>query len=198
MLSRFLERGDSEEELERRPLLRTGRVPSSTSLLSSSSSSSSVSSLFPRGKSRENGGGGGGRRGEADEDDPEQQRSAILKLKRINAHLANERTLLAWVRAVGKMFSAGVLCLSLAGDGYSPTYTVCFVGMGMVYFAMGPYVVFVGAKRFHQAAQVMKGSVHDTYSFFSGSHLRGLTYLMMALAVVTVALMATQLSADLY
>lgn len=44
----------------------------------------------------------------------------------------------------------------------------------------------------------MKGSVHDAYSFFSGSHLRGLTYLMMTLAVVTVALMATQLSADVY
>lgn len=44
----------------------------------------------------------------------------------------------------------------------------------------------------------MKGNVHDTYSFFSGSHQRGLTYLMMTLAVVTVALMATQLSADVF
>lgn len=51
--------------------------------------------------------------------------------------------------------------------------------------------------RFHQAADVMQGSVHEAYSFFSGGHLRGLSFLMMALAAITVGLMAIQLLASL-
>lgn len=144
-LSSFLERTmpspDSDGEQERRPLLGITRSSSSTSLLSPSSSSST------------SGGGarGRGERGadevDGDGDNPDHQRSAILKLKRINAHLANERTLLAWVRCVGKMFTAGVLSLSLAAATGDRTYATCFAAMGMVYFAMGPYVVFVGASR---------------------------------------------------
>lgn len=147
MLSRFIDRvtsgaADSDEELERRPLLGIGRVSSSTSLLSRSSSSGG-------------GGGGGGRvdggAGAEDEVDgdgnnPDHQRTAILKLKRINAHLANERTLLAWVRCVGKMFSAGVLCLTLASESGGGS-SLGFLGMGAVYLSMGPYVVYVGSIR---------------------------------------------------
>lgn len=51
--------------------------------------------------------------------------------------------------------------------------------------------------RFHQAADVMQGSVHDTYSYFSGGHLRGISLLMMALAAITVGLMAIQLLTSL-
>ncbi len=150
LLSRFLDRAtssaDSDEELERRPLLGIGRSSSSMSLLSPSSSSS-------RGAPGGGGGGGGGASHEqldGDGGNPEHQRDAILKLKRINAHLANERTFLAWVRCVGKMFTAGVLSLSLAGSTGNREYSLCFAGMGMVYFAMGPYVVFVGASRYAQ------------------------------------------------
>eukprot|EP00752_Nemacystus_decipiens_P014391 g12800.t1 len=202
LLRSFLEKtvsgsSDSEGEQERRPLLGISRSSSSTSLLSPSSSAGGASLGG-------GGGGGGGGRGErgADEVDgdgfnPDHQRNAILKLKRINAHLANERTLLAWVRCVGKMFTAGVLSLSLAGATGDRTFALCFAAMGMVYFAMGPYVVFVGASRFHQAAEVMQGSVHEAFSYFSGGHLRGLSFLMMALAAMTVGLMAIQLLASL-
>ena len=147
-LSSFLEKtmsaSDSEGEQERRPLLGITRASSSTSLLSPSSSAAAPS---PSGS----GPGGRGERG-ADEVDgdgynPDHQRNAILKLKRINAHLANERTLLAWVRVVGKMFTAGVLSLSLAGGTGNRTFALCFTAMGMVYFAMGPYVVIIGASR---------------------------------------------------
>lgn len=147
MLSRFIERAtsaaaaDSDEELERRPLLGISRVSSSTSLLSRSSSSG--------------GGGGEGRRErgagaedqvDGDGNNPDHQRTAILKLKRINAHLANERTLLAWVRCVGKMFTAGVLCLTLANESGGGS-SLGFLGMGAVYLLMGPYVVYVGSTR---------------------------------------------------
>lgn len=43
----------------------------------------------------------------------------------------------------------------------------------------------------------MQGSVHEAYSYFSGGHLRGLSFLMMALAAMTVGLMAIQLLASL-
>lgn len=43
----------------------------------------------------------------------------------------------------------------------------------------------------------MQGSAHDTYLYFSGGHLRGLSFLMMALAAITVGLMAIQLLASL-
>lgn len=143
MLSRFLERttgpGDSDEELERRPLLGVGRVSSSASLLSPSSSSSSL-----RGGDRNE---RGANEIDGDAHNPHHQRSAILKLKRINAHLANERTFLAWVRCVGKMVTAAVLSLSL-GSGTSASFALCFVAMGSVYLALCPYVVFVGASRY--------------------------------------------------
>eukprot|EP00903_Cladosiphon_okamuranus_P016292 g15024.t1 len=201
-LSSFLEKtmsaSDSELEQERRPLLGLTRASSSTSLLSPSSSSTSTStsgSGSVRGR-----GGGGGERGhdevDGDGDNPEHQRNAILKLKRINALLANERTMLAWVRCVGKMFSAGVQSLSLASATGDRTFALVFAAMGMVYVAMGPYVVFVGASRFHQAAAVMQGSVHDTFAYFSGGHLRSLSFLMMALAAITVGLMAIDLLAS--
>ncbi len=41
----------------------------------------------------------------------------------------------------------------------------------------------------------MQGSVHDAFLYFSGGHLRGLSYLMMSLATLSVALMATELLA---
>lgn len=50
--------------------------------------------------------------------------------------------------------------------------------------------------RFHQAAGAMRGSAHETFLFFSGGHLRSLSFLMMALAAVTVGLMAIQLLAS--
>lgn len=78
--------------------------------------------------------------------DPEEQRQSLLKLKRILAHLANERTLLAWVRVMGKLFTAGTLSMTLAAESHGG-YTVSFFVLGMVYFAMCPYVVFVGSSR---------------------------------------------------
>lgn len=78
--------------------------------------------------------------------DPEEQRQSLLKLKRILAHLANERTLLAWVRVMAKLFTAGTLSMTLAAESHGG-YTVSFVVLGMVYFAMCPYVVFVGSRR---------------------------------------------------
>ncbi|CAN0109701.1 unnamed protein product [Hapterophycus canaliculatus] len=193
MLSRFLDRttgaADSDEELERRPLLGVRRASSSTSLLSPSSSSSSL-----------RGGDGRAERGAHDVDgdahNPDHQRAAILKLKRINAHLANERTFLAWVRCMGKMVTAAVLSLSL-GSSAGASFAFCFVGMGSVYLAMCPYVVFVGARRYRQSAEVMQGSVHEAFSYFSRGQLKGLTMLMSALAAITLGIMTTQLLASL-
>lgn len=144
-LEKTLSASDSEGEQERRPLLGLTRASSSTSLLSPSSSSTSMS-----GSGAVRGHGGGERGGDEVDGDgynPDHQRKAILKLKRINAHLANERTMLAWVRCVGKMFTVAVLSLSLAGSAGDSTFSLCFSTMGMVYVAMGPYVVFVGASR---------------------------------------------------
>lgn len=78
---------------------------------------------------------------------PAGQRGSIVKMKRINAHLASERTYLAWVRAMGKLFTAGTLSLTLASN-TSGSYSVCFVLVGLVYFALCPYVVFVGLRRY--------------------------------------------------
>lgn len=77
---------------------------------------------------------------------PSEQRGRIVKIKRILAHLANERTYLAWVRAMGKMFTAGTLSLTLAGK-TSGGYSVCFVFVGLAYFGLCPYVVFLGFRR---------------------------------------------------
>ncbi|CAM9638399.1 unnamed protein product [Pylaiella littoralis] len=200
MFRRFIDRttsaatAGSDEELERRPLLGIGRVSSATSLLSLSSSSAG------------GGGGGGARRRErgagadnevdGDGHNPDHQRTAILKLKRINAYLANERTLLAWVRCVGKMFTVGVLCLTFA-DESGGGYALYFLGIGVVYFSMGPYVVYIGSLRYNQAEEVMRGSPHEAYEYFSGTHLRSLTILNAMLAALTVALMVNQLLATL-
>ena len=78
--------------------------------------------------------------------DPEQQRRGILKLKRILAHLANERTLLAWVRVMAKLFSAGSLSMTLAAATEGAN-TVILVVLGVMYFVLCPYVVFIGSSR---------------------------------------------------
>lgn len=78
--------------------------------------------------------------------DPEEQRQSLLKLKRILAHLANERTLLAWVRVMAKLFTAGTLSMTLAAESHGG-YTVSFFVLGMVYFVMCPFVVFIGSNR---------------------------------------------------
>lgn len=79
------------------------------------------------------------------ESSPEGQRRTILKMKRINAHLANERTFLAWVRAMQKMFTAGGLSIELAAKGGA--YGVCFVILGLAYIALCPLIVFIGGYR---------------------------------------------------
>lgn len=109
------------------------------------SSSSSSSSLLARcrGAGREV----GPSEVDGDGDGGEQQRRAILKLKRMNAHLANERTFLAWIRATAKMFTAGVLSLALAAE-TTGSYPVVFVAVSLVYFALCPYIVFIANNRF--------------------------------------------------
>lgn len=84
---------------------------------------------------------------DGDRHNAEHQRRAILKMKRVNAHLANERTFLAWVRVTTKMFTAGVLSLTLAAEA-TASYRVVFVVMSSAYFALCPYVVFVGNRRY--------------------------------------------------
>ncbi|CAN0285347.1 unnamed protein product, partial [Laminaria digitata] len=108
-----------------------------------SSSLSSSSSLLAICTGREREEAGAGEMVDGDGNDAEQQRQTILKLKRVLAHLANERTFLAWVRVTGKMFSAGVLSLALAAR-TTGSYTVVFVIVSMVYFALCPYIVFIG------------------------------------------------------
>lgn len=114
------------------------------------------SSSSRAGSGRVGGGSGGacrrtasGSGGDAfgDDETPAGQRGSIVKIKRINAHLASERTYLAWVRAMGKLFSAGTLSLTLARN-TTGSYSVCFVLVGLVYFALCPYVVFVGLRRY--------------------------------------------------
>eukprot|EP00904_Undaria_pinnatifida_P007721 jgi/Undpi1/4079/HiC_scaffold_16.g07446.m1 len=129
---------------------------------------------------------------DGDRHNAEHQRRAILKMKRVNAHLANERTFLAWVRVTTKMFTAGVLSLTLAAEA-TASYRVVFVVMSSAYFALCPYVVFVGNRRFHKVADVMQGSVHDAYAFFTGRNMWGITVLLSGLAGLTLAAMATQI-----
>lgn len=76
---------------------------------------------------------------------PQGQRRTILKMKRINAHLANERTFLAWVRAMQKMFTAGGLSIQLAAKGGA--YGVSFVILGIAYLALCPLIVYIGDDR---------------------------------------------------
>lgn len=132
---------DSNEE-ERLPLLhesslQTGRVNGR------------------KGKGKGVGGRGGGSVGawesggnetNEDENNAKHQRRSILKVKRVLAHLANERTFLAWVRAMGKLFTAGALSFALASSS-SSSFGVFFLVLSLVYFALCPYVVFIGATR---------------------------------------------------
>ena len=91
--------------------------------------------------------------------DGEQQRRTILKMKRMLAHLANERTFLAWVRVTGKMFTAGVLSLYLAA-GTTGFYNTFLVGASLVYVALCPVIVFIGYSRFD------KRVVYEVYCIF--------------------------------
>lgn len=132
---------NSTEEDERLPLLRATLVPAQSTDLGSKDGDDAhkVASLPPSNPLLS-----GGR------DDacasPTEQRNAIVTLKRILAHLANERTYLAWVRVSAKLFSAGALSLTLAAK-TSGDYSVCFALLGLVYFALCPYLVFVGHRR---------------------------------------------------
>ena len=49
-----------------------------------------------------------------------------------------------------------------------------------------------GEHRFHKVADVMQGSVHDAYAFFTGRHLWGITVLLSVLAGLTMAAMVTE------
>lgn len=126
-----IERSSSSED-ERRPLLRP-RPRAITWGFAPVGSTDSTSSTYDEELANAEGRG-------------QQQRGSILKLKRILAHLANERTFLAWTRVSGKTFTAGILSLTLAAQ-TSGIYAACFALLGFVYFALGPYVVFVGLER---------------------------------------------------
>ncbi|CAM9575657.1 unnamed protein product [Choristocarpus tenellus] len=120
--------------------------------------------------------------------DPKSTRSEWVDLKRILSHLANERTYLAWVRVGSKMFSLGLNGVGFASKA-SRTPAELFFSLGMLYIILCPFVIFLGLKRFEDAAQLIVQDTKKKPELLVNSAVRHATFLLAVLTMMTLGVM---------
>lgn len=67
------------------------------------------------------------------------------------------------------------------------------------YFLLFDFDLFFKLKnnfRYYKVHEIMSGSAHETYLFFSGNLVKGLTVLMSLLASITIVLMVAEFLAE--
>jgi uncharacterized membrane protein YidH (DUF202 family) len=112
-------------------------------------------------------------------------RGELLKFERINAHLANERTWLAWVRTALSTMSCAFAFLSLSSSG---TYEILCYIIGCIFCAAVILVFTTGWHRYGKVKIVLGLSFTEMTNNFDRFGVHWVAWLFAALFVSTAAL----------
>jgi len=113
-------------------------------------------------------------------------RSALLKFERINAHLANERTWLAWIRTAVSILGCAFTFLGLAENSDSG-YNWASITLGVGFVACVLLTFFTGWFRYKQVKNLLTRQTQDIHDNFERlgvgwqSHMLGLLLVSTAI-----------------
>ncbi|CAM9259694.1 unnamed protein product [Ectocarpus sp. 12 AP-2014] len=125
------------------------------------------------------GGGGGG--GAAHE-----FRGELLKFERVNAHLANERTWLAWVRTALSVLGVALSLISLTDDMGSRTMDSTAMALGVAFVACTLFTYMTGWLRYTRVKEVLTWTGSQVKGRFGRFGLKYFTWFLGASLVLTV------------
>jgi uncharacterized membrane protein YidH (DUF202 family) len=118
----------------------------------------------------------------------------LLKFNRINAHLANERTYLAWARTVMSVLSVTFSLKTESADAYSKNWRIVWFVLSCVFMGSANYTWFNGWTRYVRVKEVCtivdvgeaeRQMARDGVGF---ARLRALTVVLAILLVCTTVL----------
>jgi uncharacterized membrane protein YidH (DUF202 family) len=112
-------------------------------------------------------------------------RGELLKFERINAHLANERTWLAWVRTALSTLSCAFAFLSLSSSG---TYEYFCYALGCVFCGTVILVYGTGWLRYSKVKQILGLAFTEISNNFDRFGVSWVAWLFAFLFVATSAL----------
>lgn len=100
-------------------------------------------------------GGGGSESGKNNRGGAETFRGELLKFERVNAHLANERTWLAWVRTALSVLGVALSLLSLADDLGTVSMDSLALVLGVTFVLCTLFTYLTGWLRYARVKQVL-------------------------------------------
>lgn len=107
-------------------------------------------------------------------------RGELLKFERVNAHLANERTWLAWVRTALSVIGVALSLLSLADDFSSTSMNSLALALGVAFVLCTLFTYVTGWLRYTKVKEVLSRQATDVKRNFGRF---GLSYQARFLAI---------------
>lgn len=126
-------------------------------------------------------GGGEGRGGAAQE-----FRGELLKFERVNAHLANERTWLAWVRTALSVLGVALSLISLADDMGSTSMDSTAMALGVAFVLCTLFTYMTGWLRYARVKEVLTWTGSQVKGRFGRFGLQYFTWFLGVALVLTV------------
>eukprot|EP00903_Cladosiphon_okamuranus_P016293 g15025.t1 len=127
------------------------------------------------------GGGGEGRGGAAQE-----FRGELLKFERVNAHLANERTWLAWVRTALSVLGVALSLISLTDDMGSTSMDSTALALGVAFVLCTLFTYMTGWLRYARVKEVLTWTGNQVKGKFGRFGLQYFTWFLGWALVLTV------------
>lgn len=121
-------------------------------------------------------------------------RGELLKFERINAHLANERTWLAWVRTALSTLSCAFAFLSLSNSGY---YEIMVYVLGSIFCLSVIFVYVTGWLRYSRVKLILGLSFNEMKSKFDRIGIHWVAWVFGGLFVSTSILYWTGVFMDI-
>lgn len=137
------------------------------------------------GNARDGGGGGSGnseRAGGA----AQEFRGELLKFERVNAHLANERTWLAWVRTALSVLGVALSLVSLSDDMGSTLTDSSALAVGVAFVVCTLFTYLTGWLRYARVKEVLSWTGTQVKGSFGRFGLQYFTWFLGVVLVLTV------------
>lgn len=132
------------------------------------------------------GGGGGGSSGGSSSNRAKEFRGELLKFERVNAHLANERTWLAWVRTALSVLGVALSLLSLMDDMDSTGMDSIALALGVAFVVCTLFTYMTGWLRYTRVTKVLTWTGSQVKGTFGRFRLQYFTRFLGIALVLTV------------
>lgn len=130
--------------------------------------------------------GGGGAAAEGRGGAAQEFRGELLKFERVNAHLANERTWLAWVRTALSVLGVALSLISLTDDLGSTSMDSTALALGVAFVLCTLFTYMTGWLRYARVKEVLTWTGSQVKGKFGRFGLQYFTWFLGAALVLTV------------